>query len=111
MQVGVQELLADPNIIDPANNCYHIFKHKRAEYDAALRAKEAEAAAAVAAKEAQLQAVREEAEAAQAAAAAMVADAGSKLSVLTEEVRWGVGVRCGGVGTGKVECRDVGGRM
>ena len=38
MQVGVQELLADPNIIDPANNCYHIFKHKRAEYDAAVRA-------------------------------------------------------------------------
>ena len=33
----MQELLADPNVNDPANNCFHIYKNNRAEYDAAVR--------------------------------------------------------------------------
>lgn len=36
--VGVQELLDSPNIDDPANNIYDVFKRRRKEYDVIIRA-------------------------------------------------------------------------
>lgn len=35
--LGVQELLSDPNIDDPANPCYEDYKRKRDLYDRLVR--------------------------------------------------------------------------